>query len=119
VLTHAPNVADHAATYGPSVIVAGHTHGGHVKIPRLTAHIMRRMGNRYLAGFYGVNGSMLYVNCGIGSSSIPIRAGAPSEVAILTLRAPPADSSAYSRHSTPPSTSAQIPVGQTTRSESY
>jgi predicted MPP superfamily phosphohydrolase len=87
VLTHAPNVADRAAEFGPSLIVAGHTHGGHVNIPKVTAGIARRLGNRYLAGWYKVNGSMLYVNCGIGSSSVPIRAGAPSEVAVFTLRA--------------------------------
>ncbi len=87
VLTHAPNMADRAAEYGGSLIVAGHTHGGHVNIPKVTAGIARRFGNRYLAGWYNVNGSMLYVNCGIGSSSVPIRAGAPSEVAVFTLRA--------------------------------
>ena len=88
VLTHVPGVADRAATYGQSLILAGHTHGGHVVIPRLTARIAQRLGNRYLAGFYRIGESLLYVNCGIGSSSIPIRAGAPSEVALFTLRAP-------------------------------
>jgi uncharacterized protein len=88
VLTHAPNLADRAAEYGSSFIVAGHTHGGHVNIPRVTEPLFRRFGNRYLQGFYDVGGSRLYVNCGIGSSSVPIRAGAPSEVAIFTLRAP-------------------------------
>jgi predicted MPP superfamily phosphohydrolase len=87
VLTHAPNLADAAASYGSSLIVAGHTHGGHVNIPKVTAGIARRLGSRYLAGWYKVGGSMLYVNCGIGSSSVPIRAGAPSEVSIFTLRA--------------------------------
>jgi predicted MPP superfamily phosphohydrolase len=90
VLTHAPNMADRAAEFGGSLIVAGHTHGGHVNIPRVTAGIARRLGNRYLAGWYRVSQSLLYVNCGIGSSSVPIRAGAPSEVALFTLRAPPA-----------------------------
>jgi predicted MPP superfamily phosphohydrolase len=88
VLTHAPNMADRAAEFGPSLIFAGHTHGGHIHVPRVTAGIFRRfVGSRYLKGFYNVAGSRLYVNCGVGSSSVPIRAGAPSEVAILTLRA--------------------------------
>jgi predicted MPP superfamily phosphohydrolase len=87
VLSHVPNLADRAAEYGSSLIVAGHTHGGHVKIPRVTARIARSFGNNYLAGFYRVGDSVLYVNCGIGSSSVPMRVGAPSEVAVFTLRA--------------------------------
>src|SRR4051794_21642523 len=82
VLTHAPNMADRAAEFGSGLIVAGHTHGGHVNIPKVTAAVARRLGNRYLAGWYNVGGSKLYVNCGIGSSSVPIRAGAPAEVAL-------------------------------------
>jgi predicted MPP superfamily phosphohydrolase len=88
VLTHVPNMADRAADYGHGLILAGHTHGGHIKLGSLTEKIAARFGSRYLAGFYKVHGSLLYVNCGIGSSSVPIRAGAPSECAIFTLRAP-------------------------------
>jgi uncharacterized protein len=88
VMTHVPSIADRAAEYGEALIVAGHTHGGHVNIPRVTAGIAARLGNRYLAGFYHVGPALLYVNRGIGSSSVPIRAGAPSEVALFTLRAP-------------------------------
>ena len=88
VLTHVPSMADAAARHGAGLILAGHTHGGHVNIPKVTAGIAARFGNRYLAGFYRVGESLLYVNRGVGSSSIPIRAGAPSEVAVFTLRAP-------------------------------
>jgi predicted MPP superfamily phosphohydrolase len=88
VLTHVPSLADRVAEFGPSLILAGHTHGGHVNIPRVTARIAARLGNRYLAGFFRVGESVLYVNRGIGSSSVPIRAGAPSEVAVFTLRSP-------------------------------
>jgi uncharacterized protein len=87
ILTHVPSLADRAAELGRGLILAGHTHGGHVNIPRVTERIAARLGSRYLAGFFDVGGSKLYVNRGIGSSSVPIRAGAPSEVAIFTLRA--------------------------------
>ena len=73
-------------------MLAGHTHGGHINIPRLTAHIARRMGNRYLAGLYHigtpVRSGLLFVSRGVGSSSLP-RANAPAEVALITLRRAP------------------------------
>ena len=87
VLTHVPSLADHASTYGPGLALAGHTHGGHVHIPRVTAPLFKRLGAPYLKGFYDVEALRLYVSCGVGASSVPIRAGAPSEVAVFTLRA--------------------------------
>ncbi|MEO6952507.1 MAG: metallophosphoesterase [Polyangia bacterium] len=88
VLTHVPSIADDAADYGPGLALAGHTHGGHVHIPKITAHLFKRLGAPYLKGFYDIGDLRLYVNCGVGASSVPIRAGAPSEVAIFTLRSP-------------------------------
>ena len=88
VLTHVPSLADAAADYGPGLALAGHTHGGHVHIPKVTAHVFKRLGAPYLKGFYDIEALRLYVNCGVGASSVPIRAGAPSEVAIFTLRCP-------------------------------
>lgn len=87
VLTHVPSLADRIAEKGPAMVVSGHTHGGHVQIPKLTDRFFRSLGTPYVKGFYRVDDALLYVNCGIGSSSIPIRAGAPSEVAIFTLKA--------------------------------
>ncbi len=87
VLSHVPSLLDRVSTYGPALMLAGHTHGGHIQIPKLTESLFRKLGNPYLKGFYRVGDTLLYVNCGIGSSSVPIRAGAPSEVAILTLKA--------------------------------
>jgi predicted MPP superfamily phosphohydrolase len=88
VLTHVPSIAERVGEHGPALALAGHTHGGHVHIPRVTAHVFRRMGAPYLKGYYDVGPIKLYVNCGVGASSVPIRAGAPSEVSVFTLRAP-------------------------------
>lgn len=88
ILSHVPSQADRAASHGPGLILSGHTHGGHIDIPRLTEHLFRRLGAPYLKGFYQVGEAKLYVSCGVGSSSVPIRAGSPAEVAILTLRSP-------------------------------
>jgi predicted MPP superfamily phosphohydrolase len=87
ILTHVPSLIEPIAEHGGGLALAGHTHGGHVQIPGLTDRIFRQLGYNYVRGFSRVGDSLLYVNSGVGSSSIPIRAGAPAELAIFTLRA--------------------------------
>jgi predicted MPP superfamily phosphohydrolase len=88
VLTHCPEMADYSAHRGANLVVAGHTHGGQINT-RYTERMYRKLsGKKYLAGMYLVGDTMLYVNRGVGSSSLPFRAGreAQSEVSIFTLR---------------------------------
>jgi predicted MPP superfamily phosphohydrolase len=89
ILSHVPSLFDPIAARGAGLVLSGHTHGGHIQIPKLTERLFRSLGTPYVKGFYRQGDAVLYVSCGIGSSSIPIRAGAPAEVAILTLRAAP------------------------------
>ena len=89
VLSHVPSTFDAIARHAPALTLSGHTHGGHVQIKGVTDRLFRKLGMPYIKGFYRQADSLLYVNCGVGSSSVPIRAGAPSEVAILTLHASP------------------------------
>lgn len=85
VLSHNPNSADFLWKYEPALILSGHTHGGQVYFRKLTPFLSRRIGIRYLAGFFEVKGSILYVNRGLGAA-LPVRFRAPTEVAYLTLR---------------------------------
>lgn len=84
-LSHDPNSADLLLPYRPSLILSGHTHGGQVFVKRLTPFMARKIGIKYLHGFFPLDGAMLYVNRGLGAG-IPLRVGAPVEVAQLTLR---------------------------------
>jgi uncharacterized protein len=86
VLSHDPKSADFLHAYDPALILSGHTHGGQVFFKKLTPFISRRMGAKYLSGFFEVNGAVLYVNRGLGAS-VPVRYRSPIEVACLTLRA--------------------------------
>ena len=88
-LSHVPSQIEPIAEHAPGLVLAGHTHGGHVQIPGFTDRLFRKLGHPYVKGFYRLDDSLLYVNCGVGSSSVPIRAGAPAEVAVFTLRAMP------------------------------
>jgi predicted MPP superfamily phosphohydrolase len=88
-LTHCPELADGAVARGAKLVVAGHTHGGHFHVQGLTERLYRKVTKRrYLSGWYEVGEALLYVNRGIGSSSVPVRAGAgaQSEVGVFTLR---------------------------------
>jgi uncharacterized protein len=84
-LSHDPNGADVLSPFRPALILSGHTHGGQIYVRRLTELISRRIGIKYLAGFYDVGGAILFVNRGLGAS-VPVRFRAPSEIAVLTLR---------------------------------
>lgn len=64
---HTPDPVE-ALPPGVDLYLAGHTHGGQVRLPFYGALItMSRFDKRYEMGRYEVNGTTLYVNRGIGS----------------------------------------------------
>jgi predicted MPP superfamily phosphohydrolase len=83
--THNPDVfPDMPARF--SVVFAGHTHGGQVRLPLLGAPIVpSEFGQRYAAGAVLEDGRLLFVTSGVGTSILPVRLGVPPEVALLTL----------------------------------
>jgi uncharacterized protein len=71
---------------GPALMLAGHTHGGQVRLPFLGA--LTNSSRAPLSWSYGHirdAGRDIYVSAGIGTSILPIRLNAPPEVAILDL----------------------------------
>ncbi len=85
VLSHDPKSADFLHAYKPALILSGHTHGGQVFFKKLTPYMAKRVGVKYLSGFFDIEGAQLYVNRGLGAS-VPLRFRSPVEVACLTLR---------------------------------
>lgn len=65
------------------ILLSGHTHGGQVRILGL-APVLPRGSGTYVAGWYPTPGLDMYVSRGIGTSSFPIRIGAPPELALFT-----------------------------------
>jgi hypothetical protein len=86
VLAHVPRTAEYLSHYRASLCLSGHTHGGHVNIPGLTAAIMRRLRENYIAGRFHLPHTQLYVSRGIGGAVMPFRVNAPPEVTLITLR---------------------------------
>jgi len=75
-----------------SLTLAGHTHGGQVRLPLIGAPIVPSLyGRRYAAGHIVEGGRHLFVTTGIGTSILPVRFGVPPSIAILTLTGQPAD----------------------------
>ena len=88
VLTHSPTIADHIARQrGARLILAGHTHGGQVRIPHLTRAVADRAGLPYVGGRVELGATTLYVNAGLGHARGGMRYGraAAAEVAVFDL----------------------------------
>ncbi len=72
--------------------MAGHTHGGQVRIPFLpewswlTYAVEDEVHADGWIDGYGAPGNRLYVNRGIGFGTAPIRVNCPPEVTVFTLR---------------------------------
>ncbi|HEX5045771.1 MAG TPA: metallophosphoesterase [Gammaproteobacteria bacterium] len=85
VLTHNPDVFPDVPDR-VSLTVAGHTHGGQVRIPFVGRPIVpSRYGERYAFGSVVEDGRHLFVTPGIGTSIVPIRFLVPPEISLLTL----------------------------------
>lgn len=70
--------------------VAGHTHGGQMKIPLIPQEWLLKESEHAEYGWiddFGASGNNLYINPGIGFSNYPLRFNMPPEVTLFTLRA--------------------------------
>jgi uncharacterized protein len=86
-LFHEPVFADNLVPGGarPALFLAGHTHGGQIRLPFLPP--VRPVGaGRFLEGWYRDTPAPLYVSHGIGTTEIQARFRCPAELTIFTLR---------------------------------
>jgi len=86
LMSHNPDVFPVAAAKGFPLTVAGHTHGGQVKVEILRQDLnVARLFTPYVDGLYQKGASSMFVSRGIGTIGLPARLGAPPEVALLKL----------------------------------
>ncbi|MBI4860218.1 MAG: metallophosphoesterase [Candidatus Riflebacteria bacterium] len=95
LLSHTPEPFLEAAGRGVELVLAGHTHGGQVRLPGIGAlwTDTPRCGRRYSAGVYREGGATMVVHRGIGWSVLPLRLYCPPEVLELELVPPTSDES--------------------------
>lgn len=96
-LAHCPSVADNMVKRGASLILAGHTHGGQIRLPGvgvLWSHM--KYNNHLNDGFYDseklsrelkteAGESKLFVNRGLGTSRIHLRLNCRPQIALIQL----------------------------------
>jgi predicted MPP superfamily phosphohydrolase len=71
-----------------TLTLAGHTHGGQVRIPLIWPHFVpSRYGARFAYGHIVESGRHMIVSGGLGTSTIPARLGVPPEILHVTLGA--------------------------------
>ena len=86
LMSHNPDVFPVAARQGYDLTIAGHTHGGQVRVEILRADLnVARFFTPYVDGLYQKGGRSIFVSRGIGTIGLPARLGAPPEVALLRL----------------------------------
>lgn len=87
-LSHAPEVFDwpRQASSSFTLCLAGHTHGGQIRLPFLPPLVPQGSGRRFVAGWYPTTGmGPAYVSRGIGTTAIPLRLNCPPELPFLRL----------------------------------
>jgi hypothetical protein len=94
LLSHNPDVFPTAIRRGYQAVLSGHTHGGQVNVEILHQNLNpARFRTPFISGLYrldapGQASASCYVTNGIGTIGMPIRLGAPPEIALLRLRRP-------------------------------
>src|SRR2546423_528094 len=67
------------------LILAGHSHGGQIRLPFYGALVLPKGVGHYEHGYYETPGGPLYVNAGIGTYRIPFRWNCPPELTLITI----------------------------------
>ncbi len=92
VLSHNPDVADlisgeRSVSPNLRLLLAGHTHGGQVRLPVIGSPIVpSSFGQTFAVGHVKYKGLDVFVTTGVGTSILPVRFGVPPEISVVMLR---------------------------------
>jgi hypothetical protein len=96
-IVHSPDPAPELAALGYELIVAGHTHGGQVRLPVVGALVTNgQLPTRIAMGLSSIPPALMHVSPGLGTSRYaPFRFLCRPEATILELRARPSAEAAH------------------------
>ena len=90
LLCHVPDYADYVVAHPRGALVdlmlAGHSHGGQVRLPIVGPLHRVDGGKKYIQGLFRLGKMQLYVNRGIGTVGLPFRLNCPPEITLFTLQ---------------------------------
>jgi len=82
---HYPMMADHLGDRRFDLILAGHSHGGQIRLPFFGPLRVPYGVGAYDLGDFETAGGPLYVNPGIGMVTYPFRFNCPPEITVFTI----------------------------------
>ncbi len=85
LLTHYPTTADKTDGRTFAAVLAGHSHGGQVRLPFYGAVVLPRWVGRYDMGLFRTPAGPLYVNAGVGTFRVPVRMNCPPEITVVEI----------------------------------
>jgi predicted MPP superfamily phosphohydrolase len=86
LLVHRPSYLRQIASLGLPAALAGHTHGGQISLPRPAhQHNIARLTSNWTRGMFCSGQTLLYVNRGLGVTTVPLRLNCPREIALIEL----------------------------------
>jgi predicted MPP superfamily phosphohydrolase len=85
LLTHYPKSVDDLGDHRFDWIMAGHSHGGQVRIPGYGAIALPWGVGPYDLGYFKTKAGPLYVNAGIGTYRVPWRFNCRPEITVVTI----------------------------------
>ncbi len=87
VLTHQPDTAALLPPQAAFLTMAGHTHGGQIRLPWLTQRVLQSGTTQpwYLDRYTLPQGGFLMVTAGVGTIGLPARLGVPPRIDVIHL----------------------------------
>jgi predicted MPP superfamily phosphohydrolase len=86
LLAHSPDMVRPAEDLGIDLVLAGHTHGGQIRLPGIGALFSQtNLGRHYASGMFSFGHTKLYVNRGIGNALVPFRLFCRPELTVIHL----------------------------------
>ncbi len=86
LLAHNPDTIDTVYTTRIDLAIAGHTHGGQVRVPFWGPPILPVINKRYASGIVHTGHTTLFISRGLGWAIVPVRLNCLPEIAVLRLR---------------------------------